>query len=323
MRLALNTVTIQPAPLFTKIDAVAQAGFTGIEFHVYEIYDHLIDGGSLSDVQKKLSDSGLEIPSMLGFRNWGDLQHHDYQLHLFEARRRLRLCANLGCPYLVCSTPMYDPDWSHLHERYQDLLDIGREEGCSPAFEFIGHYASIKNLKDAQTMLDRADRGAIPSSETSNPPPRPSATKEPAVRQGRPPEARANSATGSSVTLARTNSASSAGPAPDSSGTLVVDFFHLWNGGSSLDDLRALPLERIAHIHIDDAAPNIPAGQQDDSHRTLPGHGPVPIADYLTILRDKGYNGYLSLELFDRALQTQDPFLTAQQAYDSTVAFLR
>jgi 2-keto-myo-inositol isomerase len=274
MRLALNTVTIQPAPLFTKIDAVAKAGFTGIEFHVYEIYDYFIDGGSLKDLQTKLADSGLEIPCMLGFRNWGDLQHHDYQLHLFEARRRLRLCANLACPYLVCSTPMYDSDWSHLHDRYQDLLDIGREEGCTPAFEFIGHYASIKNLKDAQTMLNRT--GSCPPVETS----------------------------------------------PPHTPCLVVDFFHLWNGGSTLDDLKALPLERIAHVHIDDAAPNIPQGQQDDSHRTLPGHGPVPISDYLSILRDKGYTGYLSLELFDRTLQTQDPFLTAQQGYDSLQPFL-
>jgi 2-keto-myo-inositol isomerase len=288
MQLALNTVTIQPAPLFTKIDAVARAGFDGIEFHVYEIYDYLVDGGALGDIQKKLSDSGLEVPCMLGFRNWGDLQHHDYQLHLFEARRRLRLCANLGCPYLVCSTPMYQSDWSHLHDRYQDLLDIGREEGCTPAFEFIGHYASIKTLKDALTMLDRADRGAIPVPESAPSLLRPSATQE---------------TTGSS-------------------GALVLDFFHFWNGGSTLDDLRALPLDRLAHVHIDDADPAIPAGQQDDSHRTLPGRGPIPLHDYLGILKEKGYPGYLSLELFDRTLQNQDPYLTAQQAYDSLLPYL-
>ncbi|MEM8955201.1 MAG: sugar phosphate isomerase/epimerase [Verrucomicrobiota bacterium] len=265
MKLALNTVTIQPAPLFTKIDAAAAAGFTGIEFHVYEIYDYLVDGGSLADVTKKLADSGLEVPCMLGFRNWGDLKHHDYQLHLFEARRRLRLCRNLSCPTLVCSTPMYDSDWSRLHERYQDLLDIGSEEACTPAFEFIGHYASIKTIADSQTMLDR----------TRN-----------------------------------------------EKAALVVDFFHTWNGGSTLDDLKSLPLNRIAHVHIDDADTKTPRGEQDDSQRTLPGKGPVPIADYIAVLREKGYTGYFSVELFDSVLQNQDPFLTAQQAYDAAAAFL-
>ena len=46
MKLALNTVTIQPAPLFDKIVATSKAGFEGIEFHVHEIYDYLVDGGS-------------------------------------------------------------------------------------------------------------------------------------------------------------------------------------------------------------------------------------------------------------------------------------
>ncbi|MEM7147138.1 MAG: sugar phosphate isomerase/epimerase [Verrucomicrobiota bacterium] len=265
MKLALNTVTIQPAPLFTKIDATAAAGFTGIEFHVYEIYEYLIDGGSLADIKSKLADSGLEIPCMLGFRNWGDLKDHDYQLHLFEARRRLRVCHNLGCPILVCSTPMYDTDWSQLHTRFADLLQIGREENCTPSFEFIGHYASIKNIADSQTMLDRTE---------------------------------------------------------DNDATLVLDFFHAWNGGSSVEDIKSLPLNRIAHVHIDDAHPDIPQGQQDDSHRTLPGHGPIPLADYVSALKEKGYTGYLSVELFDPVLQNQDPFLTAQQARDSAAALL-
>ena len=43
MKLALNTVTIQPAPLFDKIVATSKAGFEGIEFHVYEILDYLVD----------------------------------------------------------------------------------------------------------------------------------------------------------------------------------------------------------------------------------------------------------------------------------------
>ena len=160
---------------------------------------------------------------------------------------------------------MYNSDWSHLHERYQDLLDIGREELCTPAFEFVGHYSSISTLTDAVTMLDRTH---------------------------------------------------------DENACLTLDSFHFWNGGSSIDDLRALPVERIAHFHINDADPNKPRGQQDDPDRTLPGQGPIPLKDYLAILREKNYPRYLSLELFNHDLAHQNPFTAAQRAHDSLTALL-
>lgn len=265
MKLALNTVTIQPASLFDKIRAVSEAGFEGIEFHVYEIFEHLIDGGSLADIRSALSDAGLETPSMLGFRNWGDLQGHDYQLHLFEARRRLRLCANLGCPHLVCSTPMYQSDTSHLHERYADLLAIGREEGCTPAFEFIGHYASITNLPGARAMIEKTGR-------------------------------------------------------PDAA--LCLDSFHLWNGGSTVADLRALPGERIAHFHINDAGPEKPAGKQEDSDRVMPGDGQIDLPAMLAALRETGYDKWLSLELFDKTLWTKEPLEVAKLGHERLRALI-
>ena len=265
MKLALNTVTIQPAPLFDKIVAASKVGFEGIEFHVYEIFDYLIDGGTLSDLKLIIADAGLEIPSMLGFRNWGDLRGHDYQIHLHEARLRLRLCANLGCPHLVCSTPMYQSDWSNLHERYTDLLEIGREEGCTPAFEFIGHYASITNLADAETMLSRTGH-------------------------------------------------------PDACHCL--DAFHLWNGGSAREDFKAVPADSIAHFHIDDASPDKPQGQQDDGDRVMPGDGQIDLSNMLSVLREKGYDKWLSLELFDRDLREKPPTEVAREGYEKIALLL-
>lgn len=93
----------------------------------------------------------------------------------------------------------------------------------------------------------------------------------------------------------------------DDDAMLVVDAFHSFNGGSSLDDLRAVDGPRMAHYHINDAAPDKPAGQQTDPDRVMPGDGPINLKAELSVLREKGYRGALSLELFNAQLWSQDP----------------
>ncbi|MEM7231626.1 MAG: sugar phosphate isomerase/epimerase [Planctomycetota bacterium] len=95
--------------------------------------------------------------------------------------------------------------------------------------------------------------------------------------------------------------------ADEDDATLVVDAFHSFNSHSTLEDLRAIPLERISHYHIDDADPAIPAGRQIDADRVLPGDGPIPLRGEIQILKDKGYDGFVSLELFHPDLWQRDP----------------
>lgn len=93
----------------------------------------------------------------------------------------------------------------------------------------------------------------------------------------------------------------------DPEGALVVDAFHNWNSKTTLDDLRQLPLERLAHYHIDDAHPDIPAMSQKDTDRVMIGDGQMDLAAEISILREKGYQGWVSLELFNSDLWAQDP----------------
>jgi len=93
--------------------------------------------------------------------------------------------------------------------------------------------------------------------------------------------------------------------APDA--TLIVDSFHTWNSGSRAALLAEIPLERISHWHIDDAAPGKPAGTQTDSDRVMVGDGPIDLAADFAMLRAKGWDGTVSLELFNRELWAQDP----------------
>ncbi|MBL9158229.1 MAG: sugar phosphate isomerase/epimerase [Verrucomicrobiales bacterium] len=93
---------------------------------------------------------------------------------------------------------------------------------------------------------------------------------------------------------------------------LIVDAFHNWNNRTTFDDLRALPLERVAHYHIDDAAPGLPSGSQKDPDRVMIGDGVIDLRTELSILKEKGYDRWLSLELFNAEWWARDPMETAK-----------
>ncbi len=93
----------------------------------------------------------------------------------------------------------------------------------------------------------------------------------------------------------------------DADSSIILDAFHNWNSNSSLDDLRVIPVEKISHYHIDDAHPDKPATTQKDPDRVMLGKGQVDLAAEIAVLREKGYDSTMSLELFSAELWEQDP----------------
>ena len=93
--------------------------------------------------------------------------------------------------------------------------------------------------------------------------------------------------------------------------TLTHDAWHLFRGGSNPHTLSSIPPERISIVHWDDA-PAQPARQlQTDSDRVMPGDGILPLLDTAGQLRQMGYQGALSLELFHPGYWQQDPLAVA------------
>jgi len=246
----LNTSTIKPQPLLRKIELAAQAGFEGIELWINDIYDFIGRGGEVADVEKALADHGLFVPSVIAIRQWGDMDGWEYQLVLDEARRRFALGSRLGARYIVATPPLEQEGQDHLPDRYRDLLQIGREEGIQPTFEYISFFKSVYKLADAWRIVQ----------ETGDP-----------------------------------------------DATLILDAFHNWNSNSTLDELRRIPSDRISHYHIDDAHPDKAPCTQKDPDRVMLGEGQIDLAAEIAVLREIGYEGTVSLELFNEALWAQDP----------------
>lgn len=93
----------------------------------------------------------------------------------------------------------------------------------------------------------------------------------------------------------------------DADATIVLDPFHCFRGGGPLESIRKLTAERIAISHFNDS-PAFPDRElQQDPDRVMPGDGCVDLRMYCNLLREVGYDRWLSLELFRRDLWAQDP----------------
>ncbi|MGQ9554466.1 MAG: sugar phosphate isomerase/epimerase family protein [Anaerolineae bacterium] len=102
---------------------------------------------------------------------------------------------------------------------------------------------------------------------------------------------------------------------------LLLDTFHFYAGISKMEDLRALDATTLALVHINDAK----ARQREiwtDADRVLLGEGVLPLREMMTIIKSKGYEGYCSLELFNKSLWDADPFAVARCAHTSLTGFL-
>lgn len=74
-----------------------------------------------------------------------------------------------------------------------------------------------------------------------------------------------------------------------------------------MEDIARLPPHRIAISHFNDAPAFPPRPLQQDPDRVMPGEGIIDLRRYCGLLRQIGYDGWLSLELFHRGYWAQDP----------------
>lgn len=96
-------------------------------------------------------------------------------------------------------------------------------------------------------------------------------------------------------------------------GTTILDPFHIFRGGGSMESITLLKAHQIAVSHFNDAPTHPPRPQQHDADRVWPGLGHLDLRRYLDLLEQTGFRGFLSLELFREDLWARDPVEVAQE----------
>lgn len=85
---------------------------------------------------------------------------------------------------------------------------------------------------------------------------------------------------------------------------LLVDSFHLFTSGGSMDDVRRLSASDVVDVRVNDAIAGRSVEEQLNLERALPGEtGVLDLTRFLHALRDIGYDGPVAAEPFSQRLK--------------------
>jgi 2-keto-myo-inositol isomerase len=99
---------------------------------------------------------------------------------------------------------------------------------------------------------------------------------------------------------------------------ILADSYHLYKGGTPYENLRLLNGAAMHVFHINDYPATPGRAEITDAHRVFPGDGVAPLGDLFRILRDTGFRGMLSLEVFNREYWNQDALYVARAGFEKT-----
>ncbi len=84
---------------------------------------------------------------------------------------------------------------------------------------------------------------------------------------------------------------------------VVLDSWHWWNAGDTVEDLLALKAADVIAVDLNDAPAGIPKEQQMDGRRELPcATGVIDVKAFLKALNQIGYDGPVRVEPFNQAV---------------------
>ena len=95
-------------------------------------------------------------------------------------------------------------------------------------------------------------------------------------------------------------------------GTITPDAWHMFRGGSDESTLDEIPADHISCFHWNDAPAEPKQTEQTDADRVYPGDGIMNLKGLAGRLSQIGFDGVLSLELFNRTYWKQDPLAVAE-----------
>ncbi len=102
---------------------------------------------------------------------------------------------------------------------------------------------------------------------------------------------------------------------------LTLDAAHFYNGGGLLSEIEALDPERIFAFHLNDLE-DVPKEAISDASRLFPGLGVIPLDEICSRLKQIGFDGPTSIEIFRPEYWALEPLQVAEQARQAALHML-
>lgn len=104
---------------------------------------------------------------------------------------------------------------------------------------------------------------------------------------------------------------------------LILDSFHTLARKTDVSTIRSIPKEKIFIVQLADA-PAIPMDllYWSRHYRNMPGEGDLAVTEFMRAVAATGYDGYLSLEIFNDQFRAGSPRSIAQDGHRSLVMLM-
>ncbi|THD76806.1 sugar phosphate isomerase/epimerase and 4-hydroxyphenylpyruvate domain-containing protein [Thalassobius vesicularis] len=160
MKTSIATVSIS-GNLIEKLEAIAAAGFDGIE--IFE-QDFIAHDGSPRDVGRLVRDHGLEITLFQPFRDFECLPEPLRSKAFDRAERKFDLMQELGTDLILVCSSVHPNSLGGIDRAANDLHELGEraaKRGLRVGYEALAWGRHVNDHRDAWEIVRRADHQNI------------------------------------------------------------------------------------------------------------------------------------------------------------------
>ena len=93
---------------------------------------------------------------------------------------------------------------------------------------------------------------------------------------------------------------------------ILLDSFHWFSAGETIQDIRKIPEELLFHVHVNDA-PTDDRSLLEDGKRCYCGEGVIPLHRFFSALKSKGYQGIAAQEVLTDRIPDETNSALAQK----------
>jgi 2-keto-myo-inositol isomerase len=159
---SLNTSTIRgnSLDLAAEITVASKAGYDAIEPWVQEIDAYTAKGGTLKDLAKRISDSGLTVEDVIAFNAWLDDDNTRRAASMEKLKLDMDKVAQIGGKR-IATPPGNNGKGVDLHNAakyYTAALELGVQMGVQPLLELWGQSPVLGPLQNGVSVTIETGR---------------------------------------------------------------------------------------------------------------------------------------------------------------------